>query len=319
MGRKILCPLCKSDNLGLIANKVRLGYKADVYECQNCELTFIDQGSFSFPKDFYEKEYHQTYITHVEPDALNPQVYYEKMKKTTKVWADKFSEMLSGQEVVLDIGCSTGHFIDLVKDKTKKIYGYDLNKKEVDFCRNVLNLDVSDQPLKDRFKERIFDYITMIFVLEHIAEPKEFLQSIKKFLKPEGKLVMLVPNAQDALVNFYDIPKFKSFYYCIEHLFYYTPKTIRRLFDETRLCGNIETMQEYPIANHLNWAYRQAPSDTLASRRGVSDVTLVDSTSVDAWNELWKQINQLYKKFLKDNGYGDRIWCAVERTSSYGK
>ena len=133
MSRKIKCPLCNNANQFLLTNNVRFGNKADVYRCADCDLTFLDQGSFNFNKDFYEKEYHQTYITHVEPDAFNPQLYYEKMKKTTKVWADKFCSILKGEEVVLDIGCSTGHFMELVKDRTKEIYGHELNLKEIDF------------------------------------------------------------------------------------------------------------------------------------------------------------------------------------------
>ena len=175
----------------------------------------------------------------------------------------------------------------------------------------MLKLDVSNQPLKDRFKEGSFDYITMIYVLEHISEPKEFLTSVKKLLKPEGKLVILVPNSQDALVNFYDIPEFRSFYYCIEHLFYYSPDTIKRLFDDLGLKGDIERIQEYPVTNHLNWAYRRGPSDTLASRKGMPDVPLKDSSPIDAWDKLWTRFNQLYQDFLKENGFGDRVWCKV--------
>ena len=307
----VVCPLCEGSNLCLIIEKLRFGKEADVYKCQDCGLSFVDQNSFNFPKDFYEEQYHQTYITHVEPDALNPQVYYEKMKKAVKKWADRFGKMLTGGEIVLDIGCSTGHFMDLIGNKAKKVYGHELNKKEVNFCRNILKFDVSGQPLKDRFKEKTFDYITMIYVLEHIAQPKEFLKFIKKLLKPGGKLVILVPNEQDALVNLYNIPEFKKFYYCIEHLFYYNPRTIKRLFDEVSLEGNIEVIQEYPLTNHLNWAYRRAPSDTLASRRRVPDVALADKALVDVWQELWDNFNQLYKTFLKENGFGDRLWCIV--------
>ncbi len=311
MSKTLECPLCESKILLLITTKVRFGNEADVYKCKDCALTFLDQNSFNFPDDFYEKKYHQTYLTHVEPDALNPQVYYEKMKKTTKIWADKFKKMLNGNEIVLDIGCSTGHFIDQVKDKTGEIFGYELNKNEVDFCRNVLGLDVSDQPLNERFDEGTFDYVIMIYVLEHIADPKQFLQSIKKYLKPTGNIIILVPNIQDALVNFYDIPKFRTFYYCIEHLFYYSPTTIKKLFDYIGFKCAIEVIQEYPITNHLNWAYRRAPSDSLASRKGFPDISLNDNTPIEAWIDLWNKFNQIYRTFLKENGYGDRIWCEV--------
>ena len=310
MNSNIVCPLCSSGRMDIITDKVRFGKKANVYKCGDCSLVFVDQKSFSFPTDFYEKEYHQTYLTHVEPDALNPDIYYEKMKKANRIWADKFCDMLTGRETVLDMGCSTGHFIDMVKHKTKKIYGYDLNTKEIDFCISR-GLDVSGKPLKESFKDKTFDYITLIYVLEHIADPKSFLLSIKPFLKRSGKLIILVPNVRDALIGFYDIPEFKDFYYCIEHLFYYSPATIRLLFESVGLKGEIETIQEYPLTNHLSWIYRRAPSNVLASRAGIPDVALTESTRDEEWNQLWKNFNNRYVEFLGINGFGDRIWCSV--------
>jgi len=211
----------------------------------------------------------------------------------------------------LDVGCSTGHFIDLIKDHAKEVCGSEFNIKEVEFCQKTLGLDVSSEPLEKRFKEGTFDYITMIFVLEHIAQPLEFLSHLKKFLKPDGKFVILVPNIQDALVNFYDIPEFKSFYYCIEHLYYYNPQTIKKLFNDAGLDGEIKTIQEYPITNHINWAYRRGPSDVLASRRGVPNIPLADTVPLDEWEGLWNKFNIMYHDYLKSNGYGDRIWCVV--------
>ena len=310
----VKCPLCASKELKLITNHLRFQKKADVYRCVSCSLVFLDQNSFTFPKDFYEKEYHQTYITHVEPDALNPQVYFEKMKKSTKIWADRFCEILTGNEVVLDVGCSTGHFMDLVKGKTKKIYGHELSRVEVDFCQKNLGLDVSNEPLAKRFKPETFDYITMIFVLEHIAEPVSFLKELKTFLKPNGKFVILVPNIQDALVNFYDIDEFQKFYYCIEHLFYYEPKTLELTLEKAGLTGKAEVIQEYPITNHLQWAYKRGPSDVLVSRQGIPNAAIKDSTLLDEWEGLWREFNQKYQKFLKSHGFGDRVWAVAKKS-----
>lgn len=309
----VKCPVCQSDDLKFITRKIRFEHEADVYICQGCSLTFIDQASFEYPKDFYEKEYHQTYITHVEPDALNPEVFYQKMCKAVKIWADKFGEMLTGTETVLDVGCSTGHFLDMIKDKAGAVYGNELNSKEIAFCRESLGLDVSDEPLEKRFGEETFDYITMIYVLEHIAAPVEFLEYLKRFLKPDGKIIIVVPNSSDALVNFYDIPEFREFYYCIEHLFYYNQETIRPLLEKAGLKGDVEVIQEYPLANHLNWAYRRAPSDTLAARLGMPDVKIRDEAMMESWAVLWDGFNKLYKEFLHEQGFGDRLWCVVGR------
>lgn len=307
------CQNCNHTDFKLLTNQVRFDNQADVLQCKNCGLIFLDQNSFEFPEDFYEKEYHQTYLTHVEPDALNPEKYYQKMLKTTKKWADKVNQLLTGNEVVLDLGCSTGHLMTQIQDNAKEVYGHDLSEKEIQYAKEKLGLNVDSIPLDQRFEENTFDYITMIFVFEHIAEPVEFLNYIKKFLKPDGKLLILVPNIQDALVSFYDIPAFRDFYYCIEHLFYYTPQTLEQMCKKAGFGGTFEPIQEYPITNHLNWAYRQRPSDVLASRRFVPDVALQNPDIEANWESFWQNVNIQYQQFLKENGHADRIWAVIEK------
>ena len=311
----LICPLCNGKNLEQIADRVRFDKSADVYCCKSCTLIFLDQNSFKYPDDFYQKEYHQTYLTHVEPDAFDPKAYQQKMLKATRIWAERFSRLLTGDEVILDVGCSTGHFLKLMEGKAAQIFGYELNRKEVAFCRDDCGLDVSDEPLAHRFDPETFDFITLIYVLEHIAEPVEFLNYLKRYLKPSGKMVILVPNAMDPLVNFYDIPKFRRFYYCIEHLFYYTPKTLDAVLEKADLSTITETLQEYPITNHLNWGYRKQPSDTIASRSGIPDIPLKKGTPEGSWKALWESMNSSYREFLTQNGYGDRIWAVAEKAS----
>jgi len=31
----------------------------------------------------------------------------------------------------------------------------------------------------------------------------------------------------------------------------------------------------------------------------------------DSWEELWKGMDGVYRKFLVNNGYADRLWCLV--------
>jgi SAM-dependent methyltransferase len=312
------CPLCSSKDTYLITNRVRFDKEADVNQCRHCSLIFLDQNSFKLPDDFYENEYHQTYLTHIEPSAFDPQSYYEKMQKTTKPWCDKINDMLTGREVVLDFGCSTGHLMTGITGKARKVFGHEVNRQEIGFCRNVLGLDVSGEALHARFREEMFDFIVMIFVLEHIADPVGLLKYLKSFLKPNGRLVILVPNVQDALVQFYSIPPFARFYYCVEHLFYYSPKTIADVFDMAGLKGEIEMIQEYPITNHLNWGYRQKPSDTLSSRRLIPDIPLYDENMTSRWEKFWATVDISYKQFLREGGFGDRIWCVVGKKLNSG-
>ena len=103
MMMKILCPLCASDGTTLITDRLRFGRSANVMRCGNCALVFLDQDSFRFPVDFYEREYHQTYLTHVEPDALDSAKYFEKMSIASRPWVERIRSILQGGETVLDV------------------------------------------------------------------------------------------------------------------------------------------------------------------------------------------------------------------------
>jgi 2-polyprenyl-3-methyl-5-hydroxy-6-metoxy-1,4-benzoquinol methylase len=198
----IPCPFCGGDT-ALFTDQLRFERKAQVLRCTACTLVFLDQKSFTFPKDFYEHDYHQTYLTHVDPEMLNPARHHEKMLAASKLWIERMRGMLTGRETVLDVGCSTGHTLTGIRDRAAAVYGQELSRAEIAYCRDVHKLDVSDQPLESRFKEGTFDYIMLMFVLEHIGEPVQFLTNLKKYLKPGGKLVIVVPNVCDPLLQFY--------------------------------------------------------------------------------------------------------------------
>jgi hypothetical protein len=86
------------------------------------------------------------------------------------------------------------------------------------------------------------------------------------------------------------------------------------VFDEAGLRGEIQTIQEYPITNHLNWGYRQKPSDVLASRRIVPDIPLMNDEMIPDWESFWMDVDKHYKNFLQKFGLGDRIWCVATKS-----
>jgi SAM-dependent methyltransferase len=309
-----VCPICTSADTALVADRVRFDRAAHVRRCGSCTLVFLDQDSFHFPQDFYEHQYHQTYLTHVDPEMLDPARHFEKMSVASRPWIERVRQILKGNETVLDVGCSTGHVLVGIRDRAARIFGQELSRKEITYCRETHGLDVSDAPLSERFASESFDYILLIFVLEHIAQPVEFLRELRRLLRPGGQLLIVVPNVMDPLVQLYDIPAFRQFYFCIEHLFYYSPRTLEDVLARAGLTGSIEAVQEYPITNHLNWGYRQKPSETLAARRLLPDVPLLNEAVVPQWQRLWTEIDASYRSFLAQEGFADRIWCQVGAT-----
>lgn len=101
---------------------------------------------------------------------------------------------------ILDIGCATGEALLALKE-----LGYD-NVQGIDIDNNLINIakahKVSVEYVDDtevyleQFHQQ-FDTILLLDVLEHIAVPRQIpiLKSIHRALSPNGKLILMIPNA----------------------------------------------------------------------------------------------------------------------------
>ena len=99
-----------------------------------------------------------------------------------------------------------------------------------------------------------YDVIFLFHVLEHIKDPEKLLRSLGRFLSDEGKIIIEVPNADDALLTLYDCESYKNFYYWKCHLFYYTTKTLKDVCLKAGFAVEyVKQIQRYPISNHLVW------------------------------------------------------------------
>jgi spore maturation protein CgeB/glycosyltransferase involved in cell wall biosynthesis/ubiquinone/menaquinone biosynthesis C-methylase UbiE len=104
---------------------------------------------------------------------------------------------------VLDIGCSEGILELLVAREGREIVGIDINHNALDYARNLIN-EESDS-IKDRIKfieanaytlelpKNSFDTLILSEILEHTANPREFLSHCLDFIKDNGKIVITVP------------------------------------------------------------------------------------------------------------------------------
>lgn len=141
-------------------------------------------------------------------------------------------------ERILDIGCSSGEFLKLVKLKTNaETWGVEINpyvaeqaKKNVDtvICGKVEDM-ISQLPFG------YFDCITLNDVLEHLVNPNEVLELLIPKLKADGIIVASIPNVR-YIDNLYAVVVKKDWEYKEEgildstHLRFFTKKSMVRLF-----------------------------------------------------------------------------------------
>lgn len=135
-------------------------------------------------------------------EALQNQLgqgYYHKWKFENQLAFDE----IQADDKVLDIGCGVGNFLTKASEKTKDVYGLELNEKAVNVCLGkglkVYRELIQEHAIKN---EGFYDVVCMFQVLEHIYDVKEFMDASLKVLKKGGKLIIGVPNNEPYFLGY---------------------------------------------------------------------------------------------------------------------
>ena len=149
-------------------------------------------------------------------------------------------ENLPARGRCLDYGCGDGSFMHrCLKVKQLDFTGVDANQTLVAENKYGLDLRPAGRPLP--FKDAAFDCITMLDVLEHVADQEGILAELYRVLKPGGRFIVTVPGKH--FFSFLDIGNFK-FMFPRAHRLYVTLSHSReyyaRKYQEGPLVGDVE-------------------------------------------------------------------------------
>lgn len=124
-------------------------------------------------------------------ESLSQAVWYNR-------WTiDRFKQYLRGD--ILEIGCGIGNFTKEL-EKFGNVWALDYNRSYIKEARKLVNkktkVGFGDiQKGEYFFKQKTFDTIVCINVLEHIENDTKALININKLLEKGGNLVLLVPES----------------------------------------------------------------------------------------------------------------------------
>ncbi|MBN2483454.1 MAG: class I SAM-dependent methyltransferase [Candidatus Omnitrophica bacterium] len=131
---------------------------------------------------------------------------------------------------VLDIGCQTGIYLQALPASIEK-YGIERSRWAAEHTRKITGAGIRTGKVEDGyFEQGFFDVINMSYVVEHLQHPPVIIKKIVSWLKPQGTLIISVPNFDSFCAKV-----FREFYRLVEprqHLFLTTPASLRYLLDQ---------------------------------------------------------------------------------------
>jgi SAM-dependent methyltransferase len=98
---------------------------------------------------------------------------------------------------ILDVGCGSGTLGKIFTEKGHDVDGITISPDEYEIAKIYLNntfIHNLETGLPDTIEAQTYDYVICSHVLEHIVYPSKLLGDILKVLKPEGILIVALPN-----------------------------------------------------------------------------------------------------------------------------
>lgn len=210
------CPVCDNPATSPALTKGDL----ILVRCNVCTMVFANPVPREFETgDFYD----HSGVYYLSKDKLKSDYSRVRFERELRLFR-RYCK--SGR--VLDVGCSTGGFLNQLKTRFPSRYevtGTDVAGPALDFAQSqgiaVRRGNFLEQPF-----DAVFDAVTFWAVVEHLVHPRPFLEKAESVLKRGGHCFVLVPNFQSLATRMLGA---RYRYILPQHVNYFTFRTLGTL------------------------------------------------------------------------------------------
>lgn len=129
---------------------------------------------------------------------------------------------------ILDVGCSTGHLLYLLKKKKyRNLYGIDPSSTCQLVAKEKYKINIGAATIDSFRAKKEYDFIILATVLEHLVNLIDSLEKITSLLSNEGKIFISLPNVSQA----YEQIEEPFYEFSPEHINFFSTWYINRLME----------------------------------------------------------------------------------------
>lgn len=283
------------DSLNIdISKEIEGQREIKVYQCENCKLKFFDP-KLAGGATFYEEL------------QLKRKVYYSPDRREFSVAA----QFIKKNESVLEIGSGSGSFAQ--KIEVDRYVGLEYNDEAITKAsKNGISL--IKQSIEDyaKFNYAKFDIVCSFHVLEHVKNPRKFLEASISKLSSKGKLIIVVPCDDSVFTSNHNhllnLPPHHITRWKISSL-----KKIANLFDLRIIDFKVISIsEEINKKEYVKAIILKKTLNILYPRNKI----LIDSgklTSIKRWTDFIVQKMRLYKLYKQSNLVGENVMFVFEK------
>lgn len=224
------CPACRDQRISEVFTATDFTVSKQsfsIWSCKGCSLLFTqdvpDQEGIG---PFYQSA---DYISHSDTrEGLINRLYHVVRERTLySKYKLVVKETGTDKRNVLDIGSGSGAFLRTMRKNGWTVQGLEPDPATRERSRVQYQLPVEAPDQLFHLPDQAFEAITMWHVLEHVHALHEYLDQIRRILKPGGKVFIAVPNHTSLDASFYR--SYWAAYDVPRHLYHFSPEAMLRL------------------------------------------------------------------------------------------
>ncbi|GJL81753.1 MAG: methyltransferase [marine bacterium B5-7] len=219
--------------------------------------------------------------------ALHDMLQYYSLRA---FWPNTFRN-----KIIADVGAASGSFLDAVSGLAERLIAVEpcqvyhpvLKEKGYDVYSYASNA-LTDYAGK-------INIATSFQVIEHVTDPRVYLEEIRDLLKPDGILMISTPNLNDILMK--TVPEiYTQFFYRAAHRWYFDESSLTRCVELAGMKVHaVKYAHRYPLSNYLRWLRDAKP------------------TGRESLPEIDKVADGFWCSYLESNGLADTLFveCGI--------
>lgn len=223
------CPVCKETSFSHFLDCKDYTVSRETFtivQCNSCGFKFTNPRPAS--KDLGKYYESADYVSHSKSTKGFINSLYHIAKHYSLLKKIQLINTLTKKGKILDYGCGTGDFLNTCKISGWEVSGVEPNELARNTSKELLKTEIKSELIENSFEKESFDIITLWHVLEHISELDKTVETILSFLKPNGVLLIAVPNCNSYDAEIYG--KYWAAYDVPRHLYHLVPETIKKYF-----------------------------------------------------------------------------------------
>jgi 2-polyprenyl-3-methyl-5-hydroxy-6-metoxy-1,4-benzoquinol methylase len=236
-----VCPACQKNQ----SNKLFTKEGGQYVKCVSCQMVYLNP---VFTDEALVQYYTNNKVEQgvVVADDIS---FYQKLYNQGLAAAQKKEKIGN----ILDIGCSTGLFLDIAKEKGWRTYGLELNKIEFSIAKEKGH-NVFNSLLEDAYFNEKFNIISLWDVFEHIKDGDRTLKLMKELLTDDGVILLQIPNSDSLAARV--MQEKCNMFDGLEHVNLYGVNSLKTLVNNNNL-QILDIQSVIPelgvLNNHLNY------------------------------------------------------------------